>query len=156
MTPIYKIIYNIAHTVRKAYWVLFKPKTFGVKALILNPGNRHEVLMIQTSYGSKLWNLPGGGYNPKRETAENAIQRELRQELSVTSVGVLPLGEYNTNTEGKHDSVTLFLAHINDVELSMSGEVLKKKWFPIGEVMQDNVAKVARVSIDLYKKRQPQ
>jgi len=59
-----KLVFPLA----KIYWRILKPKTFGVKAIIVHPENSEQILLIQNSYGSKkIWNLPGGGYNPKKE-----------------------------------------------------------------------------------------
>ncbi|HWS37678.1 MAG TPA: hypothetical protein VN408_33735, partial [Actinoplanes sp.] len=47
----------------QTYWKVFRPKTFGVKALILHPSDPGLFLAVRHSYtDQKRWGLPGGGY----------------------------------------------------------------------------------------------
>ena len=95
------------------YWKVFRPKTFGVKGIVPHPDDDRQILLIRNTYGNRmLWNLPGGGYQPKRESPERAIDREIREELSVTSYNTERLGQYRTDTEGKRDTVIIFLCRI--------------------------------------------
>src|SRR5438128_2475149 len=76
-------VYIIDKTL-KTYWNLFKPNTYGVKALILHPSDPELCVMIRQSYGDQdRWGLPGGGYRPKRESAEDAVRRECLEELGL-------------------------------------------------------------------------
>jgi 8-oxo-dGTP pyrophosphatase MutT (NUDIX family) len=52
----------------------------GVAAAIFDPQGR--VLLVRQSYGHRGWDLPGGGREPK-ESLEQALIRELREEIGV-------------------------------------------------------------------------
>lgn len=55
----------------------------GVAAVIFDRDGR--VLLVRHSYGQRGWELPGGGRQPK-ESLEQAVLRELREELGVEAV----------------------------------------------------------------------
>jgi 8-oxo-dGTP diphosphatase len=116
------------------YWRLLKPRTFGVKGVILHPDNR-QLLLVQHSYGqSGKWNLPGGGYNPKRESSEVAIRRELGEELSLECKSVQVLGEYFTDAQGKQDTVTIFLCEPSSLQFKLNSELCSTQWVNIAEI----------------------
>ena len=52
----------------------------GVAAVIFDLDRR--VLLVRQSYGRRAWDLPGGGREP-RESLEQALRRELREEIGV-------------------------------------------------------------------------
>src|SRR3989338_69091 len=82
----------------KLYWRVLQPKSFGVKVLITYPTETSKVLLVRHSYGNtSLWNIPGGGYNPKKESAEIAAKREVFEELGVEVTQLSLLGEYLTS-----------------------------------------------------------
>jgi hypothetical protein len=62
------LLIRLVFPLAKVYWRILKSKTFGVKAIIVHSEDPRQILLIQHSYDSKkLWNLPGGGYNPKKK-----------------------------------------------------------------------------------------
>jgi len=144
-----KLVFPLA----KIYWRILKPKTFGVKAIIVHPEDPKQILLIQHSYGDKnLWNLPGGGYNPKKETATEAIKRELKEELSITPINLIQLGEYKSDKEGKQDTVTIFLVQIPSSEFNLNYEISQVQWFSIDSLKEvSNIANLVLYSIQLYK-----
>jgi 8-oxo-dGTP diphosphatase len=144
-----KLVFPLA----KIYWRILKPETFGVKAIIVHPEDPRQILLIQHSYDSKkLWNLPGGGYNPKKETAIEAIKRELKEELSITPINLIQLGEYKSDKEGKQDTVTIFLVQIPSDEFHLNYEISQAKWFSIDSLKETpNLARIVLYSIQLYK-----
>ncbi|MEV6267824.1 NUDIX domain-containing protein [Kribbella sp. NPDC051936] len=64
------------------WWRIRKPTTSGVKALLRRPDGRF--LVVRHSYtDTRRWALPGGGYNPARETPAQAAAREVHEELGL-------------------------------------------------------------------------
>jgi 8-oxo-dGTP diphosphatase len=122
----------------KLYWRLFRPKSYGVKAAILHPLDPSLVLLVRHSYDSGAWNLPGGGYNPKRETPERSIARELMEELATRCRSYVYLGEYFTESEGKRDTVTLFACTPVTAQFTTDNEIAEIKWVPFSDLAQDN------------------
>ena len=105
------------------YWRLFRPKSFGVKAIIMHPDNPDLCLVVQHNYGNQFaWNLPGGGYQPAHESPEQAIIRELREELGVVATVKLRLDDYYTDAQGKRDTVSLFICTTDTLAFSLNHE----------------------------------
>jgi 8-oxo-dGTP pyrophosphatase MutT (NUDIX family) len=63
----------------------------GVAAVIFNQQGR--VLLIRQSYGHRAWDLPGGG-RERRESLEEALRRELREEIDVELASAELCGVY--------------------------------------------------------------
>ncbi len=123
------ILWLVMPTVR-LYWRVRKPQTFGVKVLLRHPERPNEVLIIRHTYGNRnLWNIPGGGYNPEKESPQQAAVREVREELGVDVVDLVQIGEYQTVGEGKRDTVVMFSGTITDLNmLKPNAEVEEVSW----------------------------
>ncbi len=135
------------------YWRVCRPKTFGVKVLIRHGVKNDEILLIRHTYGDQtLWNIPGGGYNPKKESAEEAANREVKEELGVPILNLIQIGEYKTSAEGKRDTVIMFVAEMTDANfnaIKLSSEVAEVTWQNYQIVAKRNdVALVARRAIE--------
>lgn len=135
------------------YWKIFKPKTYGVKVLIFNPENNDEILIVRHSYGNKsLWNLPGGGYNPKKESAKQAAIREVREELDILITELHDLATYYTDTEGKRDTVIIFTGQIPNKNPSLNKELLEYAWRNKNDIIDNTeVARIARYAVRQIK-----
>ena len=139
----------------KLYWKIFRPKTFGVKVVLLHPENKHHILLIQHTYGSSfLWNLPGGGYNPRKETPESASAREVREELGIAVNNLKKIGEYKNDTEGKRDTVLIFTATAVGTDITINNEVQNYKWCDHKELIGPHLNTVARVALSLIKQKE--
>ena len=138
----------------KVYWRVFSPKTFGVKGIVPHPDDDRQVLLIRNTYGNTmLWNLPGGGYRPKREAPDRAIAREIREKLSVTPYCTERLGDYRTDAEGKRDTVTLFLCRITSDHLDGNSEIAEARWVSLDNLDRlRNIARVALRGIEFYQR----
>ncbi len=148
------IFINIAYTVLRLYWKIFKPKTYGVRMLIYN---KDHVLLIKQTYGDKnLLLIPGGGYSPKKEEPLEAILREVKEELSANVEQVEKIGIYTTTAEGKYDTVTLFSGTVTGTpELHLQRlEVSKAFWRDYKTALADpNLSNVARQAITTHFKK---
>src|SRR5580765_3762409 len=70
---------TLAHRLMMLRWFVTRPRTLGVRAIVLSPDGR--IVMVRHSY-VRGWYLPGGG----REAGEDpqaAILRELREEIGL-------------------------------------------------------------------------
>lgn len=137
------------------YWKVLRPKTFGVKGIVPHPYDERQILLIRNTYGNTtLWNLPGGGYQPKRESPERAIEREIWEELSVTPDSTEQLGEYQTDAEGKRDTVTIFLCRITSDHARGNLEIAEVRWVSLDKL--DSLQPIARAVIrgmEFYERR---
>jgi ADP-ribose pyrophosphatase YjhB (NUDIX family) len=124
------IFYCLVMPIVRLYWRIAKPKTFGVKVLLLHPDSPEKVLLIRHTYGQRSrWNIPGGGYTPTRERAKDAAEREVREELGVSILNLEEIGVYRTSAEGKQDTVTIFRGMPNRLSFQYDdGEISETIW----------------------------
>jgi 8-oxo-dGTP diphosphatase len=143
-----QLFYAALMPIVKIYWRVFQPKSFGVKVLITHPTETSKVLLVRHSYGNtSLWNIPGGEYNPKSESAEKAARREIFEELGVEVLQLRLLGEYLTSNEGKQDIVTMFSGTIENVtKVKTNPEISELEWAESSllDSRENDVARVAR------------
>ena len=100
-----KFFLPILQRVRRLYWWLVRPSTKGVRAIIVNQDG--HILLVKHTY-DKEWFLPGGKVR-RHEDNEDALRRELYEELGVEIVAFEKLGEYTNTYEYKKDTIVVFV-----------------------------------------------
>ena len=101
--------YRIAGRAMRLWWRVARPRTFGVRALLTDPAGRIALVRHHYIHG---WYLPDGGVD-KRESAEDAIRRELIEEVGLADVAIAGLlGVYHNRSQAKDDHVVVFVAHV--------------------------------------------
>lgn len=120
-----KYAYIVAHEIRKIYWRVVKPATFGVMVII-----RHgdEVLFVRHSYGHQAWGFPTGGFNPKRETPEQAGAREVREELGLQLENIQLIHTHFSTAQVKRDTGYWLVAETANRDIRTSGEIAAYAW----------------------------
>jgi ADP-ribose pyrophosphatase YjhB (NUDIX family) len=89
------------------YFVLKRPMTLGVRAMVLNEAEG-TVFLVRHTYVPG-WYLPGGGVE-RRETARQALAKELREEGNIELTGEPELfGLYYNNRSSIRDHVALYV-----------------------------------------------
>lgn len=92
------------------YFFMRRGLTLGVRAIVRS--NNDKFLLVRHTYTSG-WHFPGGGVE-KRQTAEQALRDELRQETGLQIVGKPVIhGFFYNNNVSKRDHV---LAYCCDVQ----------------------------------------
>ena len=135
------LLYKLGYPIFKCYWFIFRPKTQGVKCLVLC---KDEVVLIRHTYGNSVWTLPGGGFK-KGETKEVAVKREVKEELGL-NINPEYLGEFTHNTEYKMDTVYCFVAKIEKTEPVIDpGEILQARWWNLKELPKDHSTGLDRI-----------
>jgi 8-oxo-dGTP pyrophosphatase MutT (NUDIX family) len=95
---------RLLYLVYRAYCFLFRPRTLGVRVLLIKDG---KALLVRQTYIAG-WFLPGGGIE-RGETLEEAARREAREEVGA-ELGTLKLLGIYSNFDGfKSDHNALFL-----------------------------------------------
>ena len=101
------------HALLKLNWFVRRPRTFGAHALALTPEGR--IILVKLRYAPG-WRLPGGGRG-KDEDPREAVLRELREEIGMTSHGEVQLAcELDETTDFKRDLASLLV--VRDVRYS--------------------------------------
>ena len=121
--------YRIAGRAMRLWWRVARPCTFGVRALLTDPAGRIALVRHHYIHG---WYLPGGGVD-KRESAEDAIRRELIEEVGLADVAVAGLlGVFHNRSQAKDDHVVVFVAHVADpatLRAADPREIAEAGWF---------------------------
>lgn len=104
-----KQILKIIQPIRQFYWWLVRPETRGVRAILVNQDRK--ILLVRHKY-QEGWFLPGGQVS-RKESDEDALRRELLEELGVeTKSRFEELGVYINTYEYKKDTIVVFV--VND------------------------------------------
>ena len=89
------------------YFVLKRPMTLGVRALVLNEAEK-SVFLVRHTYVPG-WYLPGGGVE-RGETMAQALVKELREEGNIELTGEAELfGVYLNSRASVRDHVALYV-----------------------------------------------
>ena len=89
------------------YFVLKRPMTLGVRALVLNEAEK-SVFLVRHTYVPG-WYLPGGGVE-RGETMAQALVKELREEGNIELTGEAELfGIYHNSRASVRDHVALYV-----------------------------------------------
>lgn len=95
-----------ADQLRRAYWFVARPVSVGVLGLVVDKAGR--ILLVEQTYRSG-WYLPGGGVR-RKEPLDDALRRELREEVGVEPTAPPRLhGVYWNFAESKSDYVAVFV-----------------------------------------------
>ncbi len=129
---------RLAWRARNAWHRVARPLTMGVRAIIVEPredGDR--VLLIRHSYVAG-WHLPGGGVG-KGETLVEAMKREVREEVGLTvESAAQPLGMYARFRSGASDHVAVFVARSWSGRPKADGfEIIEAAFFPLDRLPED-------------------
>ena len=125
---------GLIHKLSRAYWKLKKPRTLGVRAMVLDETGQ-KVLLVEHTYISGFY-LPGGGVN-KFEAPETAIARELREELGFTVTHCALFGVYSNFSECKSDTVIVLRCTGSITENVESNEIASFGFFDMRDLPKD-------------------
>lgn len=110
----------------RIYWFLFRPRTHGVKCIIEHEG---KYLYIRNNYGSGRWTFPGGGVK-RKETAKEAIRREIKEEVDIVLEDISFLGSFQDTEKFKQDIIDVFHAQVKSNEYKRNiWEIAEVQWF---------------------------
>jgi mutator protein MutT len=138
LNSIEKTIFNFLHWLRKKIFKIFKIKTIGVRAMIFD---QDKILLIKHRYGD-WWVMPGGKIE-KGEDSEQALEKELKEEVGLIPKKYKRFGIYQNNSGGKDDTVILFIVtdfeFVNNYTKDFLNilEVKNTKWFNVKELPKD-------------------
>jgi 8-oxo-dGTP pyrophosphatase MutT (NUDIX family) len=110
----------------RVYWFVRRPHVAGVKCVITN---QNDVLLVRHTYGSRVWELPGGQMR-RREVPVDAARREMTEEIGRRIEDWEDLGELYVSNNHHRDNLYLFHARLGDrrIELDLV-ELDEAQWF---------------------------
>jgi 8-oxo-dGTP pyrophosphatase MutT (NUDIX family) len=119
---------------RRAWWFVTRPFSLGVLALVVDEEGR--ILLVEQTYRSG-WYLPGGSVR-KREGLDDALRRELREEVGVEPSAPPRLhGVYWNFADRKSDYVAVFVVDSWQRRPAKSLEIARDAFFAPGELPED-------------------
>lgn len=122
---IIKLLRRPSLGVIKFYWRVFKPKTRGVKVVLVY---KDQFLLVKHSYGFRH-TFPGGGIK-KRETPEDAAKREIKEELGIVLNEVVFAESFISTQFGKSDEIFVYRASLLDNKFVIDNiEIEEAGWF---------------------------
>ncbi len=125
-----RAIIQSAYVLRRLVLRVLRLRTTGVKVMLFN--DEGELLLIRNAYGnSQQFLLPGGGVS-RGESPAAAATREIREELGLELDRVEPVWSYESNAEGKRDTIHLFRAKTHGRPIIDGREVIEARYFPLG------------------------
>ena len=129
-----RLLVTVAHSARKLFWFVRRPKTYGAHAIALTPEGR--IILVRLRYAPG-WRVPGGGRRAD-EVPMDAALRELREEIGMTSHGEARLAcDFEESIDFKRDTASLVV--VRDVRYAprWSWEVEQVREFPLDSLPPD-------------------
>jgi len=125
----FRVAYQCAYRLMKAYWGIRHPTTHGALVMLWNEG---EVLLVRNSY-VRYYSAPGG-YVRKGESGRAAALRELKEEvgLAAREQDLSLVVDETQEWAGKSDHVQIYsldLAARPRIHVDHR-EVIEASWFP--------------------------
>lgn len=141
MSVFSKGIYMAARLV----WKLTKPVTAGTRVILID---NNKVLLVKHTYQNE-WYLPGGGIK-KGETFEQAIRREIKEELGGELEELKLFGVYNNFYESKNDTIVIFVCDKFFLSGKNDKEIETFNYFDINDLPL-NISPGTKRRIEEYK-----
>ena len=123
--------YRAAYRVLQMTWFLRRPRKSGVKCLATHEG---RILLVRHTYGSRAWDLPGGGMK-RAESPLSAARREMGEELGLAAAPWRAAGELRGTDSFRQDVIHCFRADLSTPEVTADPvELATTAWFSPSEL----------------------
>lgn len=126
---IMRVLLTSIQKLRKLSWFVHRPRTFGAHAVALTAAG--QIVLVKLRYATG-WRLPGGGRR-KDETPEDAVVRELQEEIGMTAWGDIQRAcDLEEATDFKRDLASVLV--VRDVEYQ------RPRWsWEVEDVLECNI-----------------
>lgn len=129
-----RLLYPLAAVLLRLIRPLIPIDWGGVKC-VLTDGD--QVLLVRHTYGSRRWDLPGGGRH-RGERSIDAARREMREELGLEIDDWRALGQLLARTERHRQTLDVYGAELSSPTLALDlGELQVAAWFALDQLPLD-------------------
>ncbi|MFP3567058.1 NUDIX domain-containing protein [Paraburkholderia sp. SIMBA_030] len=105
---VWRMVLRLGFPLARAWWHLRRPRHEGALIAIYVG---QALLLVKSSYRTE-WSFPGGSIRPG-ETPDAAAQREMEEEIGLSSYPLLPSGSVCGIWDGRRDRVHFFELHLD-------------------------------------------
>lgn len=105
---VWRVVLRVGFRLARIWWHIRRPRHEGALVAIY-VGD--ALLLVKSSYRAE-WSFPGGSLNPG-ETPDAAAQRELQEEIGLSSCSLRPAGSVRGIWDGRRDRVHFFELHLD-------------------------------------------
>jgi 8-oxo-dGTP pyrophosphatase MutT (NUDIX family) len=137
-----RLAYRIAAQLLRVLRPLVPIDWGGVKC-VLTDGD--QVLLVRHTYGSRQWDLPGGGRH-RGERSIDAARREMHEELGLIIDDWRALGQLRARIERHRQTIDVYGAELSSPTLELDlGEIEVASWFARDRLPPDTARFVAPI-----------
>jgi ADP-ribose pyrophosphatase YjhB (NUDIX family) len=146
-------VFRVGYLALQGWWLVRRPHTAGVK-VVVRRGD--DVLLVRHTYGRRSeWDLPGGFINDG-EVPQDAVLRELCEEVGLQATRPVALGTILQRSSGRRDTLHGFAADVDGAPLVIDdGEISQARWFARDALPEQTTPytrrMVARAYWDLFR-----
>lgn len=127
--PVRRRVFRVGYVALQCWWMVRRPHTAGVKVVLRRDD---DVLLVRHTYGRRSeWDLPGG-FLRDGEEPQDAVLRELAEEVGLMAERPVVLGAILLRTSGRRDTVHCFAADLHGDRAGPEideGEIAQADWF---------------------------
>lgn len=87
-----------------------------------------DILLVKNCFSRQKWALLGGGVK-HNESYEQAVVREVLEEIGLKIHNLRYLGKANSHESYAKFSVRVFVAHASDYDIKCNFEIMEARWF---------------------------
>jgi 8-oxo-dGTP pyrophosphatase MutT (NUDIX family) len=139
--PILRVALTAAHKLLRTAWFVRRPRTFGAHALAFTPEGKLILVKLRYAPG---WRVPGGG-RKGGEPADDAVLRELREEIGMTAHGRVRFAcELEEAVDFKRDLAALLIVEDVLYRPRWTWEVEQVGEFPLDDLPPDTAQSTMR------------
>ena len=116
-------------------------------ALIIHKG---QVLFVRSNTTREQWAFPGGKQE-KKETPQQAVSREIREELGIDIEIKGELGSFVYNSGNRKFEIKCFVAEPRSFNLKVDpAEIIEVKWCALKESVDLNLTSTTREALQKF------
>ena len=138
--------YQLIFSIKRLYWFLFRPRSYGIKCILENDG---RILMIRRTFGTDKWVFPGGAIRAG-EDAQVAARREIQEDPGAALAELRGLGSFTQTVHYRQETIHCFSAQVLPESIHHDKEkILEIGWFQPLELPE--LTPISKSVMALYK-----